>query len=193
MVPMDSAYELSGRTGQKQRTREHLVATIRQLLADGVSPTVERVAAASGISRTATYRYFPNQRALLLAAHPEIDRTTMLGPDAPSDPRRRLELTLDEQFRILLDWEPQLRASLRASLGPETPATPLRGGRAIGWFQDALRPLGARRARNLAIAVRAVAGIEPYVWLRDVAGRSPAQAVRIMRSNALAVYDQAME
>ncbi len=193
MLPMASAYELSGRTGQKQRTREHLVATIRQLLADGVTPTVELVAEVSGISRSSTYRYFPDQRSLLLAAHPEIDKTSMLGPDAPRDPRQRLEITLDEQFRILLDWEPQLRASLRASLGPGTGPTPLRGGRAIGWFQDALRPLGARRARSLAIAIRATAGIEPYVWLRDVAGRSPAQAIRIMRSNALAIYDQAVD
>lgn len=187
---MGTAYESSGRTGQKQRTRDHLVSAIRQLLAEGVTPTVEQVAEASGISRTTTYRYFPNQRALLLAAHPEIDRTTLLGPDAPSDPRRRLELALDEQFRILLDWEPQLRASLRASLEPGTPQPPLRGGRAIGWFEDALRPLGTKRARGLAIAIRAAAGIEPYVWLRDIAHQPPAQAIKIMRGNALAIYDQ---
>ncbi len=191
MKAMGSAYESSGRTGQKQRTRDHLVTTIRQLLAQGVSPTVDQVAEASGISRTTTYRYFPNQHALLLAAHPEIDRTTILEPDAPSDPRLRLELALDEQFRILIEWEPQLRASLRASLEPGTPQPPLRGGRAIGWFEDALRPLGTNRARSLAIAIRAAAGIEPYVWLRDIAHRSPAQAVKIMRGNALAIFDHA--
>ncbi len=183
------AYETSGRTAQKQRTREQLVATVRRLLAEGTTPTVEEVAAVSGISRTTTYRYFPNQHALLLAAHPEIDRTSLLGDDPPADPRARLEHVLDQHLRILLDWEPQLRASLRASLAPDAPQPPLRGGRAIGWFEDALRPLGTRRARRLAMAVRAAAGIESYVWLRDIAGQGPRQSITVLRRNALAIYD----
>ncbi len=174
---MATAYESSGRTAQKQRTRDHLVATVRRLIAEGVTPTVDQVAREARVSRTTTYRYFPSQQALLLAAHPETDRTSLLGPDAPGDPRARLELVLDEHFRILLDWEPQLRASLRASLEPGSEQPPLRGGRAIGWIRDALAPLGTRRARSLAVAIRAVAGIEPYVWLRDIAGQSPARAV----------------
>lgn len=169
------------------------MAAVRRLIADGITPTVEQVAEASGVSRTTTYRYFPTQQALLLAAHPEIDQTSLLGPDAPADPRQRLELVLDEHFRILLDWEPQLRASLRASLEPGAIQPPLRGGRAIGWIEDALSPLGTLAARGLAVAIRAAAGVEPYVWLRDIAGRSPAQAVCIMRSNALAIYDQEVE
>jgi AcrR family transcriptional regulator len=186
---MVTAYESSGRSAQKRRTREHLVSVIRRLIAEGSMPTVEEVAEASGVSRTTTYRYFPTQQALLLAAHPETEQRSLLGPDAPEDPRDRLALVLDEQLRILLDWEPQLRASLRASLEPGAGQPPLRGGRAIGWFEDALSPLGSSKARRLAIAIRATAGIEPYVWLRDIAGLSPAQAVRVMRSNALAVYD----
>lgn len=189
-LAMGPTYESSGRTAQKQRTRAHLVATVRRLIADGVTPTVDQVAHESGVSRTTTYRYFPTQQALLLAAHPEIDKQSLLGPDAPEDPRARLELTLDEHFRILREWEPQLRASLRASLEPGAAQPPLRGGRAIGWIEDALSPLGRRHATRLAIAIRAVAGIEPYVWLRDIAGQSPTQAVRIMRANAMAVYDQ---
>lgn len=187
---MGQSYESSGRTAQKQRTREHLVATIRRLLADGITPTIDQVAQASGVSRTTTYRYFPTQHALLLAAHPEIDKESLLGPDAPTQPRERLTLVLEEHLRILLNWEPQLRASLRASLEPGSDQPPLRGGRAIRWIEDALSPLGEHRAHRLAIAIRAVAGIEPYVWLRDIAGQSPAQALRIMHANALAVFDQ---
>src|SRR5207244_6651478 len=123
-----------------------------------------------------TYRYFPDQRALLLAAHPDIDRSSILGEGAPTDVRARLEAVLDEHFRILVEWEPQLRASLRVSLEPGAAQPPLRGGRAIGWIEDALRPLGRREARRLAIAIRAAAGIEPYVWLTDSAGLSLRQA-----------------
>lgn len=186
-----AGYEATGRAAQKQRTRDHLISVARRLIADGVTPSVEQVAAAAGVSRSTTYRYFPSQQALLNAAHPEIEHRSLLGPEAPDDPRDRLELVLQEHFRILLDWEPQLRASLRASLEPGADQPPLRGGRAIGWIEDALRPLGRGRARRLAVAIRAAAGIESYVWLRDIAHQSPRQAVRIMHSNAWAIYDQA--
>lgn len=188
-MAMAGAYESSGRTAQKRRTREHLVLVIRRLIAEGVTPTVDQVAQESGVSRTTTYRYFPTRRDLLLAAHPEIEQSSLLGTDAPEHPRHRLEIVLDEHFRILREWESQLRASLRASLEPGASQPPLRGGRAIVWIEDALRPLDKSRAHELAIAIRATAGIESYVWLRDIAGQSAARAVEIMRANALAIYD----
>lgn len=189
MTDVSAPYETIGRTRQKQRTRDLLVATVRRLVADGTTPTVDRVAAESGVSRSTTYRYFPDQRALLVAAHPDIERTSILGEDPPADVRARLEAVLDEHFRILVEWEPQLRASLRVSLEPGAPQPPLRGGRAIGWIQDALSPLGRRDARRLAVAIRAAAGIEPYVWLRDVAGLSQRQALTTMRTTALTLLD----
>lgn len=193
MTPVTTPYESTGRTGQKQRTRELLVDTVRRLLAEGVEPTVEQVAEASGVSRSTTYRYFPDRRSLVRAAHPEIDRTSLLGEDPPTDVRERLQRALDEHFRILLDWEPQLRASLRVSLEPGSDQPPLRGGRAIGWLRDALSPLGSREARRLAIAIRASAGIESFVWLTDVAGQSRRQALRTMRTTATTLLDAALE
>jgi hypothetical protein len=38
---MSTPYELTGRTHQKARTRAAMVAATRQLLAEGVAPTVE--------------------------------------------------------------------------------------------------------------------------------------------------------
>src|SRR3712207_1404837 len=128
-------YEQTGRRNQKARTRDALVGAARALLADGVTPTVEEAAAAAAVSRTTAYRYFPNQRALIGAAHPQIDRASLLPDDAPADPAARLDLVLRETGRILLEWEPQLRASLRLSLEPGAdPTGPvLRRGRVIGW------------------------------------------------------------
>src|SRR3954453_16628182 len=117
---MDVPYESTGRRDQKARTRDALIAATRQLLADGSTPTVEQAAAAAAISRTTAYRYFPNQRSLLLAAHPEINQKSLLPPDAPADPFARLDLAMREFTRIIVDWEPQLRTSLRLSL--ERPA-----------------------------------------------------------------------
>ena len=77
----------TGRTHQKARTRNALVDITRTLLASGRTPTVEEAAEAAGISRATAYRYFPNQRALLVAAHPEIDATSLLGDDRAGRPR----------------------------------------------------------------------------------------------------------
>jgi len=78
MKVMSTPYETGGRSAQKARTRDALVAAARDLVAAGDTPTVENAAAAASISRSTAYRYFPNERALLLAAHPEIAATSML-------------------------------------------------------------------------------------------------------------------
>ena len=74
---MSTPYEAGGRSAQKARTRDALIAAARDLVAAGVTPTVEEAAEAASISRTTAYRYFPSQRALLLAAHPEMAATSI--------------------------------------------------------------------------------------------------------------------
>lgn len=183
-----SRYETTGRTGQKARTRSALIEATRRLMGEGSTPTVEQTAEAAGVGRTTAYRYFPTQDELVRAAHPEMDATSLLRADAPLDPRARFDLVLAEQLRIIREWEPQLRASLRLSLDPRAERSPLRGGRAIGWFVDALAPLAATHPgldlRELAVHLRSAAGIESYVWLTDVAGLGPDDAIEVLRTNA---------
>ena len=191
---MSIPYELSGRTRQKLQTRDALIDATRQLIAEGLTPTVEDAAAQAGISRTTAYRYFSNQRAILIAAHPEIERKSLLGANASRDPAERLGAVLDEFFRITLETEPQLRMALRLSLdrGPAPNDNSLRRGRAVGWIEDALAPLlgklSKQEIRRLALGIRSAAGIEALVWLTDVGRLSRAQAVEIMRSSALALF-----
>src|SRR5262245_37822940 len=83
---MSSGYESTGRTKQKQRTRDALIAAARELLAEGTHATVEQTADRAGVSRTTSYRYFPNRRALLLSVNPGLDAPSLLGDDAPEDP-----------------------------------------------------------------------------------------------------------
>jgi AcrR family transcriptional regulator len=190
------AYEQTGRTEQKARTRAALVAATRQLLAAGSTPTVDDAAAAAGISRTTAFRYFPNQRALLLAAHPEIEQRSLLPDNAPNDPHERLDLVMDEFLRITVEWGPQLRASLRLSLEPGAGLPPLRQGRAIGWIEEALAPLRKELAEaevhRLALAIRSATGIEALVWLTDVAGLALTEATRLMRWSAHAMLRAAL-
>ena len=197
-MSMSIPYEQEGRTQQKARTREALIRAARALLADGITPAVEEAAAAAAISRATAYRYFPNQRALLVAAHPEIEKRSLLPEDAPTDPQQRLDATIDAFTRQNIETEPQLRAMLRLSLEPMPAAERplLRRGRAIGWIEDALAPLRATMSEaelhRLATAIRSATGIEALVWLTDVAGLSRRDAAELMRWSARALLQSAL-
>src|SRR5215218_5675499 len=191
---MSIPYESTGRTNQKARTRAALLDATRELLAAGVSPTVEQAADRAAISRTTAYRYFANQRALLTAVYPEIEAKSLLNADAPADPEARLELVIERFTRHVLEHEPELRAQLRLSLEPgptKSDQLPFRKGRAITWIEDALAPLRERmpapELRRLVLAIRATTGIEAFVWLTDVAGLPREEATELMRSSARAL------
>src|SRR3954451_7295995 len=191
MSRMATSYEQTGgRLRQKQRTREDLLAAARALIAEGgAAPTVEQAAARASVSRATAYRYFPSQRTLLAAAHPETASSTMLPPGIGDDPRERLVAAVDRFTRMIVDTERQQRTMLRLSVEADA-ALPLRQGRAIGWFEEALQPLiatwGEPGVRAVAVAVRAVSGIEALVWLTDVAGLDRAAARGLMCWNARA-------
>ena len=196
---MSISYETTGRTRQKARTRQAMVAAARDLLAAGEMPTVEQAADAAGVSRATAYRYFPNQRDLLVTAHPEIETRSLLGTDPPTDVGARLDRVVDELTRMLIENEPALRTMLRLSLESESSHRErllLRQGRAIGWLDDALRPLQKRMrkadVRRLVYAIRCAVGVEALVWLCDVAGLSRNDAVALMRWSASALLRAAL-
>jgi AcrR family transcriptional regulator len=197
---MSTKYELTGRTRQKQRTRDALLLAARDLVAQGGSaPTVEAAAEAASVSRTTAYRYFPTQRALLVAAHPETTVSTLVPDDAGDDPEARLVGAVDAFIRIVLDTERQQRTMLRLSLDPQTSSEslPLRKGRAITWFEEALAPLRSRisdvEIHRLALCVRSAVGIESLIWLTDVAGLTRDEAAERMLWSARALFLQALK
>lgn len=200
MMGMSIPYELQGRRQQKARTRGALVEAARRLLADGVTPTVQQAAERAAIARTTAYRYFPNQHALLLATYPDLDAPSLLGADPPSDAAARLEVVTEEFTRQVLDYEPELRATLRVSLERgvvKGDLLPLRQGRGIHWIEEALAPLRGHMSepgfRRLVLAIRAAIGIEALVWLTDVGKLSRAEAVATMRWSARALLRSALE
>lgn len=195
---MSTAYEQTGRTSQKQRTRQALVEATRSLIAAGEpAPTVERTAVAAGISRTTAYRYFPSQHALLVAAHPEIEQTSLLPETEVAEPADRFLAVVDAFIDMTVSTAPQLRTTLRLALSDE-PTRPLtlRQGRAIRWFDEALDELvpalSAAERQRLVLAVRSAVGIESLVWLTEVAGLSPTEAADVMRWSARALLAAAL-
>jgi len=194
---MSIPYEATGRTGQKQRTRDALVAAARHLVAAGQAPTVEAAAETAGISRTTAYRYFTNRRDLLVAAHPETTTLSLLPPHPSDDPGDRLDAVIEAFTQLIEDTEPQQRTMLRMSLeNSAAEGGVLRQGRAIAWIEEALSPLEAwmppSDLRRLVLAIRSATGIEARVWLTDVAGLSGPEAVDLMRWSARSLYDAAV-
>jgi len=199
MMRMSIPYERTGRTQQKARTRNALIGAARELLAEGETPNVERTADRAGISRATAVRYFPTLLATLAATFHQSEERWLLGAAAPEDPIARLDAVTEELGRQILEYEPELRTHLRLSLEPaphQPDELPLRQGRAIGWIEDALRPIRdhmpERDLRRLVLAIRATIGIEPLVWLTDVGGVSREQAVDIMRSSARSLLRTAL-
>lgn len=191
MMGMSTPYEASGRVEQKSRTRTALVVAAREMVARGLAPSVAEAADAAAISRTTAYRYFPNQRTLLAAAHPETGAESMLGENPPADPATRLDEVIRRFTTVILETEAQQRTMLRLSLEDEPEdrgAQPLRQGRAIGWITEALEPvrdqLSDDALHQLALAIRSATGIEALVWLTDIGGLSRDAAVELMRWSA---------
>ena len=197
---MEIPYLHTGRTSQKARTRDALIAAARQLLAKGMTPTVEEAAAEASVGRTTAYRYFPNSRALVAATFPQVEMDSLLGDDPPEDPLARLEIVAERFTRQMLEHEPELRAQLRLALEGEpagSESLPFRGGRRIRWIEDALSPLQRRmperELRRLILGIGATLGIEALVWLTDVGGLSREEAAEVMRSNARTLLQSALD
>jgi AcrR family transcriptional regulator len=187
-------YEATGRVRQKGRTRQALVDAARELVAAGREPSVEQTAEHAGIARTTAYRYFPNQRSLVLAAHPKTGARTLLPEDPPTDAADRLDVVVTSFIQLIIDTEPAQRTMLRLSLEPD-PAQrgelPLRQGRAIAWIAEALEPLQERmtseQLHGLVLAIRSVIGIEALAWLTDIGGLTRDDAAASMRWSAQAL------
>jgi len=197
MNAMSTGYVESGRSRQKQRTRDQLIATARELIVSGDTPRIEDVAEASGISRTTAYRYFASQSELLAAAYPETSQTSALPNPPPEAVADRVATVADFVITRVRESEVQQRAMLQLSLGPASHELPLRQGRAIAWFVEALAPmvgaLSDEGVRQLALALRAACGIETRVWLSDVARLTPGEVSDLQRWMVDALVSRAEE
>jgi AcrR family transcriptional regulator len=172
-----------GRPEQRARTREALIQAARAQLAEGATPTVESAATRCGVSRATAFRHFSNQRDLLVATHPMLDMPSLLPAVPPEDPVERVLLVANRIIELIIASEAEMRMSLRLALEPGTTQDlPLRKGRRLAWFEDALEPvrrdLGAASFKRLSLALASSVGVETFVWLTDVVELSKKQAAR---------------
>lgn len=205
---MQISRQADPRANQKARTRAALVQAARQLMRDGVPPSVAEAADAALISRATAYRYFPTQEALLLEvasvspAVEEIEAELAALPGA--DPAQRLDALLQRFNAVVFDEEASMRASLRVYLdtwlanrrnGVEAPV--VREGRRMRWFDQVLAParaeLGEARWQRLRAALALTLGADAMVVMRDVCRLEQAQALSVLRWAAGALLQAALD
>ncbi len=193
----NTSWEEEGRINQKRRTRAAVLEAAKHLLREGQRPSVAEAADAARVSRATAYRYFPTQEYLLSEATLESARTDvnhLLERTQPADdPAVRLDNLVQALQQVTLEQEAAFRALLQLSLeahanggyNREASEGRLRGGRRIGWIEEALAPLGQYFEKDPATFNRLVAGlslcmgIEALVVLQDICGLEAAEAVAV--------------
>jgi AcrR family transcriptional regulator len=179
---------------QKRRTRAALVDAAKELLAQGVTPTVAQAAEAALVSRTTAYRYFPTQESLLVELSLNVDvgdlEELVARPvDAADAPARALEV-IEALNRHVHAQEVQYRTAIRlyqaqwleAAAGGDTDPL-VREGRRGRWLEASLAPLAGTVSKadfqRLIHALSLVMGAEAMVVLRDVCHLDTDDAVAV--------------
>jgi len=188
-----SSKTTSGRSNQKARTRQALVAATAELIREGKAPSIPDAAERALMSPATAYRYFPTNDAVVLHATMSLadDPLTDLdwAPPTATSPSE-LGARAADLVRVTAAWafdhETELRTMLRLSLGPEWQnVEPRRGltnrGRWIAALLDGLPSEVQPAARErLAVALIPLFGSDAVVWTTDMAQLSRDQAIELL-------------
>jgi AcrR family transcriptional regulator len=181
-----------GRSNQKVRTRQDLIAAARDLVLMGQLPTVIEVAHAAKVSPATAYRYFPDQLRLL------GDALKDAGPfQRARVPQGELDNSLSAHDRITqaaegfyaqaLEREKLIRAVMALSLFKSIDGTvsreeavSVRPGLRRIWIDKALGPeqrnMDPADIRRLKLVLSVLISGEALVSLQDISGISGAEA-----------------
>ena len=197
-------YEATGRTNQKKRTRQALIAKATELVRQGLTPTVAEVAEAALISKSTAYRYFPSQELLLVEVRlEEIVKDEMAAlyaaSERPGTPQQRLDAIVRSEFAMNLRHEDAIRRAVAASIvrdAPESAERVRRPGNRLRYMTQALESvrddLGEARFERLVRAIVMCMGIESVIVLKDICGLADDEAEAVKRWATQALLDAAL-
>lgn len=181
------------RTRQKLRTRQALLEASRQMLREGLTPTVPVVAERALVSKATAYRYFPSQDALLEETALDFDAPTEESIFGNEDPPTSAEDRVSLVRKVFHDFsvrnDPQYRIFLRNWHDRKLRQKPdqkweTRGARRAVILERALEPLaekvGDSGLERLKTALTVMIGIESVIVLDDVLGLDRAEAEATM-------------
>lgn len=190
----------TGRSAQRRRTRRTIVDATMSLLAQGIEPSINDIAAAAEVSRRTVYMHYPTLHQLVLDATLgliNVDVDAALRRVGSLDPRRRLSVLIDEVYANMEQSLPLGRRLIELTVADPAaaPGTPRRGHRRIGWIEWALEPLRAtltpRQFQDLVSMLAVVIGWESFIALIDIRGLTPKHAHDLTVRAALALLDDA--
>lgn len=186
---------MAGRSNQKVRTRQDLIAAARDLVLKGQLPTVIEVAEAAKVSPATAYRYFPDQLRLLGEALKESgpflrSRVPPGDVDPGLSPQQRIMVAVDGFYGQAMEREKLIRAVMALSLlksidgsVSRKEAVSVRPGLRRIWIDKALEveqgTMVPAEIRRLKLALSVLISSEALVCLQDINGITKAEAKEI--------------
>lgn len=194
-----NTYADTGRTNQKQRTRQALIAKATELMRQGSIPTVAEVAEAALVSKSTAYRYFPSQELLLVEVRlNEVVKDDIAAlyaaSERPGTPQQRLDAIIRSEFAMNLRHEDVIRRAVAASMvrdAPDSAERVRRPGNRLRYMAQALdavrNDLGEAHFERLLQALAMCMGMESMTVLKDICGltNDEAEAVKLWATRAL--------
>jgi AcrR family transcriptional regulator len=193
-----------GRTARRDRNSDAVLDTVHEMFVEGnFSPSVEDVAARSGVSLRSVYRYFEDTEALL---HLAIERRTALvgelyaldnlGEGALAD---RVLSLVNQRLVIHSKLAPTIRAAmLRAPFAPQIAdqvrqRRDLLAAQVAAQFATETEGLPKSRAEEVVASVDAQCSFDTMEDLRVRRGMSISRARRVMVSGVTALVSASAE
>ena len=173
------------RERQKARTRQEITDAAAELLAEGVDPSIDEIAARAQISRATVYRYFGSASDIVWSVMSDrsIEPADEVAAAAGDDPTARV-LAAERVVNDYLFGDPigvrrfELSAIQRVVDGTAQPTD--RQARRLRYIDAAIAPivdeLGPERARRLRHGLALAIGSESVVALIDACGLDDTEA-----------------
>ncbi|SHG97327.1 TetR/AcrR family transcriptional regulator [Flagellimonas flava] len=182
---MKEGYIQTGRTNQKQETRDKLLKSAQYFLKKGIAFNLEDVAKKSGVSRATVYRYYSNMEILTTEA--SLDITTLSSEAILKNfEGKSLEekvFGIQDYFNTLtLENEHAFRKYLSAVLVPDAVESK-RGGRRIKTLELALKDedIPSDQKKDVIKLLTLLMGIEPLIITKDVANLNNQESTRLLK------------
>lgn len=191
-----------GRTARRDRNSDAVLDTVHEMFVEGkYAPSVEEVAARSGVSLRSVYRYFEDTEDLLRRA---IERRVdvvgdlyaleHLGEGARDE---RIAAVVDQRLTLHSKMAPTIRAALlRASDSPQIAAQvanrrQLLADQVAAQFEPELAVLDRSRRPEVAATIDALCSFESLELMRVRSGLSPSRTRRTLIAGVAALLDAA--
>ena len=189
-----------GRTARRDRNSDAVLDTVHEMFVEGkYAPSVEEVAARSGVSLRSVYRYFEDTEDLLRRA---IERRMEVVGDlyalealGEGTREERVGALVDQRLKLHAKLAPAIRAALLRASDSDMIARQVGNRRRLladqiaAQFEPELSALDRTRRLELASCIDALCSFESIELMRERSGLSPSRTRRALVSGVMALLD----